>query len=415
MAFENTAHESLLLGDGPLGNAGGNEIIDRALDAIRKHLGMPIAYLSEFVGNDSVFRHVDAPGLEELISVGEKRSLDDVYCRHIVEGRLPELIPNTAKEPFAADLPITQLVPIGSHASIPILNDDGSVYGMFCCLSPEPNDSLNERDLETMRLFANLAAEQVRRSNRNTRDHARSEARIQQVIDNKQYAMAYQPIVDLIQSKTIGYEALCRFDAVPARTPDLWFAEAENVGLSNLLEVGAIECALSAVSKLQEGQYLSINASPTIIGTDAFNRAMKSADLSRIMLEVTEHAAVEDYDALGRAVAPLREAGMKLAIDDAGAGHASLRHILQLDPDFLKLDMSLTRNVDQDLSRRALIAALVYYARETGTQIIAEGIETQGELDMLKRLGITRGQGYFLGRPSFDALDTSQTVQKAAG
>jgi EAL domain-containing protein (putative c-di-GMP-specific phosphodiesterase class I) len=413
MALQNTDQLPDVLGTGW---AEGDRVIDKALNAIRNHLGMPIAYVSEFVGNESVFRHVDAPGLEALVSVGDKRSLDDVYCRHIVEGRLPQLIPNTATEPFAAQLPITQLVPIGSHVSIPILHEDGSVYGMFCCLSPEPNDGLNDRDLDTMRLFATLAADQVRRNHRDHRAHAEREARIRQVVDCHQYAIAYQPIVDLFKSRTIGYEALSRFNAMPARTPDLWFAEAASVGLSEVLEVGAIECALEGASNLQDGQYLSVNASPEIIGSEAFNRVMKSADLPRVMLEVTEHAAVEDYEALARAVAPLREAGMKLAIDDAGAGHSSLRHILQLDPDFLKLDMSLTRNVDEDLSRRALIAALVYYARETGTQIIAEGIETEGELNMLKRLGVTRGQGYHLGRPSFDAMMIDgPSAHKASG
>ncbi|WP_018146569.1 sensor domain-containing phosphodiesterase [Henriciella marina] len=381
--------------------------IDRALDAIRKHLGMPIAYLSEFVGNESVFRHVAAPGLEDLIKVGDARSLDDVYCRHIVEGRLPNLIPDTSDVPLAADMPVTQAVPIGSHASIPILLDDGSVYGMFCCLSPEPNDSLNARDLETMKLFAGLATEQVRRSSRQKTQRIETQQRVRQVLDDSAFRIAFQPIVDTFRSQTLGYEALCRFQAEPIRTPDIWFAEAERVGLGEELEVAAIARALESIPLLEDGQYISVNASPKTIQSAAFKGVMKTVPPSSVLLEITEHAVIEDYDAFLRDIAPMRAAGLKLAIDDAGAGHSSLRHILQLGPDFLKLDMSLVRDVDQDISRRALISALLYYARETGAQIIAEGIETQAELDVLKRLGVTRGQGYFLGRPGYDLPDRS--------
>ncbi|MGB3625725.1 MAG: EAL domain-containing protein [Henriciella sp.] len=385
--------------------------IDRALNAIREHLGMPIAYVSEFVGNESVFRHVDAPGLEHLIKVGDRRSLDDVYCRHIVEGRLPELIPNTADNELAQSLPITEAVPIGSHASIPIWLDDGTVYGMFCCLSPAPNDSLNARDLETMRLFANLAADQVRRNHMVERHRNDVETRIRGVIDNRRFAIAFQPIVNLLKGQTIGFEALCRFNAEPVRTPDLWFAEADQVDMAVELEVGAIEMALEHAGRLEPGMYISVNASPHVIVSNRFREMMESSNLDSIMLEVTEHDSVEDYQAFSEAIRPLREAGLKLAIDDAGAGHSSLRHILQLEPDFLKLDMSLTRNVDNDLSRRALISALVYYGRETGAEIIAEGIETEGELETLKRLGVFRGQGYLLGRPSFDAMKAGPGLQ----
>ena len=135
--------------------------LQRALSAVRQHLNMDVAYLSQIDGNDSIFEMVDAPGLEELVKPGDRRSLDDVYCRHIVEGRLPELIPDTSEIPFAMDLPITEAVPIGSHMSIPLRLPDGELYGMFCCLSAKPNPSLNERDLGTMRMFADLAAERV--------------------------------------------------------------------------------------------------------------------------------------------------------------------------------------------------------------------------------------------------------------
>ena len=136
-------------------------VIQEALSAIRTHLDMEVAYFSEFVDGRTIFRRVDAPGLEHLIKEGDSQSLDDVYCNHILEGRLPELIPDTSQFPLAVSMPITQAVPIGSHASIPIRRADGTPYGMFCCLSPRPNLSLNTRDLDVLRMFADIAAKQV--------------------------------------------------------------------------------------------------------------------------------------------------------------------------------------------------------------------------------------------------------------
>jgi EAL domain-containing protein (putative c-di-GMP-specific phosphodiesterase class I) len=131
----------------------------------------------------------------------------------------------------------------------------------------------------------------------------------------------------------------------------------------------------------------------------------------RIVLEVTEHAAVRDYGRLNAAVGTLRSRGVRLAVDDAGSGFASLQHILRLAPDFIKLDMELTRDVDNDLARRALAAALISFAAEIGATIIAEGIETEAELSTLRDLGVAYGQGFFLARPA--ELPTATTKPPA--
>lgn len=143
------------------GAAAGEDVIQDALVAIRNHLGMQVAYFSEFSAGRTIFRRVDAHGLGHLIKVGDPHTLDDVYCSHILAGRLPELIPDTSQVRLAWDMPITAAAPVGSHISIPIRLLDGSPYGMVCCLSPRPIPSLNERDLATMRVFAGLAARQV--------------------------------------------------------------------------------------------------------------------------------------------------------------------------------------------------------------------------------------------------------------
>jgi len=378
------------------------EIINTALESVRQHLGMDVAYLSEFVGGQSVFRNVRAPGLEELISVGDSQNLDDVYCRHILEGRLPELIPDTAKEPIAAALPITAAVPIGSHVSLPIVLPDGKPYGMFCCLSAEPKPTLNARDLQTMRLFATLVARQVSSEYLAQSELNTVKSRIDQMLDSRNFSIVYQPIVRLKDMKTLGYEALTRFVAQPMQTPDVWFNEAATVGLAAELETAAIRQALQGMRGVPDDMYISINASPATIITDCFREALQTFDLNKVVLEITEHAEIPDYDVVAAALSGCRRNGLRIAVDDAGAGHASFRHIIQLAPDFIKLDMSLTRNVDSDLARRALVSAMIYFTQETDALIIAEGIETAAELETLTKLGVRRGQGYFIGRPGSD-------------
>lgn len=382
--------------------------IDKALESIRAHLGMEIAYLSEFVDDKSVFRAVSAPGLEEMVKVGDEHSLEDVYCEHILEGRLPELIPDTSLEPVAAGMPITKAVPIGSHMSIPIKRPDGSMYGMFCCLSSKPNPSLNNRDLEMMRIFAELATVQVAKDI-DTRDrYGEKRRRISEILENHAITMVYQPIWQLDGEQPIGVEALSRFETEPRRTPDIWFAEAEETGQGLALELCAIDKVRTAFNSLPEQSYVSVNISPETALTTEFSEVIAGLPLDRLVLEITEHARVNDYEVLTEALAEFRKAGVRIAVDDAGAGYSSLRHIVQLSPDIIKLDMSLTRDIDRDRARRSLAHALIYFARETGSQVTAEGIETQGEADTLKTLGVHYGQGYLFGRP--DRLENVQSV-----
>lgn len=388
-------------------------MVKRSLQAIRTHLDMEVAYVSEFVDDRIVFREVDAPGLEAKIKVGDSHALDDVYCRHILEGRLPELIADTSTEPVAMAMPITRAVPIGKHMSVPIRMPDGSVYGMFCCLGFAPDRSLHERDMQMMRVFAELAAFEIGREREAAKMGKEKEDRIRTVIEKNQIAMVYQPIWDLHAHRPVGFECLARFSGGPSRSPDKWFMEAAEIGLGTLLELAAIRLAQSSLASFPDHIYLAVNASPRTILSGELADTLVGMPAERIVLEITEHAHVEDYDGLLRALEPLRSRGVRLAVDDAGAGFSSLQHILQLRPDLIKLDMALTRNINLDPARRALASALVAFARNTNSRIIAEGVETASELDALRSIGIEKAQGYFLGRPMpFD--DAAKLVGPAA-
>ncbi len=377
----------------------GEDTIQTALDFVRTHLNMEVAYLSEFVGEDLVFRAVSAPGFEDQCFVGGGMPLDHVYCRHILAGRLPELIPDTAAEPLCADIPLTTAIPIKSHVSVPIRRRDGTPYGMFCCLSRTAQPDLNPRDLSVMRAFADLSAEQVndKIASRVARQSAR--AGIEMLLNEQAFDIVYQPIVDITGNRPKGFEALCRFRPEPYRPPNLWFEDALGVGLQAELEVAVIAKALKSLDQLPDDVYLSVNASPSTVGTGLLTDLFAQHPQERIVLEVTEHSMVEDYDDLVSHLDILRFRGVRLAIDDAGAGYSGLQHIVKLKPDLIKLDISLTSDIDKDVVRRSLGAALVRFAVEIGADIVAEGIETDAELAALTSLGVPLAQGYYLGRP----------------
>lgn len=386
--------------------ASGEDVIQDALVAIRNHLGMEVAYFSEFSGGRTVFRRVDAPGLEHLIKVGDSQSLDDVYCNHILAGRLPELIPDTSLVSMAREMPITAAVPIGSHVSIPIRLADGTAFGMFCCLSPRPIPSLNERDLATMRVFAGLAAKQVNAGLQQRRDAQQIHSSISAIVAAEDYDIVFQPIFDLQTQNLISCEALCRFRPAPYRSPDKWFKDAADVGLGVALELAVLKTTLAAFPHLPASISLSVNASPDAVITGELSNLIPPSYAHRTIIEITEHARVPSYAELHARLRPLKNLGVRVAVDDAGAGYSGLQHIVQLGPDIIKIDMSLTRAVDTDPARRALASAMVFYAREMSGCVVAEGIETDSELSTLKLLGVDRGQGYLLGKPSsLSALD----------
>jgi EAL domain-containing protein (putative c-di-GMP-specific phosphodiesterase class I)/CheY-like chemotaxis protein len=231
-------------------------------------------------------------------------------------------------------------------------------------------------------------------------EHSRSsEERVRQALEEDVLRMVFQPICTLA-GETTGAEALARFECEPLRTPDLWFAEAAEVGLLLELEILAVRKALEALPSLPEPLYLSVNVSPTTLTSTALRQVLEQTDGSRVVVEVTEHAPIDDYESLREALATLRAFGVRVAVDDAGAGFASLRHILRLEPEFIKLDRALIDGIEVDRSRQALAAGLISFAQKIDAVIIAEGIERAPEVEMLVELGVPLGQGYLFARPA---------------
>lgn len=246
-------------------------------------------------------------------------------------------------------------------------------------------------------------------------DRAEARLRIEQVLTSEALAIVYQPVVDVRRGVTVGVEALARFTAEPRRTPDVWFAEAWSVGVGLELELLAIELALEALPQLPQDVYVAVNTDPRTIMSPELARIIIASNAgSRIVLEITEHAAVEDYTLLNEALAPLRAIGVRLAIDDTGAGFASLQHVLRLRPEVIKLDRSLTTHVDDNPVRGALAAALVTFGATLNAMVCAEGVETEAQLTALRDVGVATAQGYFLARPGPLPLPTLPPIGAAA-
>jgi EAL domain-containing protein (putative c-di-GMP-specific phosphodiesterase class I) len=219
--------------------------------------------------------------------------------------------------------------------------------------------------------------------------------------------IVYQPILDLATGEVLGAEALSRFGTEPQRSPAQWFIEAAEVGLGIQLELAALRRAAEGLPSLPPDAFLSVNASSETIRSPALLTALDGLPGSRIVIELTEHERVEDYESLVAPVATLRERGIRLAVDDAGAGFASLQHILRLRPDLIKLDRTFIEGLADDPVRRALTTALVTFAHEIGATLVAEGIATAPELEALRRIGVRHGQGLFLGAPAPLPFDQS--------
>lgn len=388
---------SALLANSAAGND--DDFVGAALRAVRAHLGMDVAFVSEFKAGRRYFRYVDAAAYEAPIAVGQSDPFDAGYCKCVVDGLLPQLIPNTADVPRAAAMPVTSAFPIGAHISVPIRLSDGTVYGTFCCFSYSPDESLNSRDLQTIHAIADLVSYRL---DQDAKSAARQQSRIADVrrlFDPGVLSVVYQPIFDLASPAPVGFESLSRFAVEPRQTPDKWFSQAADIGLGVDLEFAAVRAAVQDFKAAPEECYLAVNVSPAAAISSKLAPAVEDLAPQRLVLEVTEQASVEDYPELRRALDPFRAEGVKLAIDDVGAGFANMRHILNLGPDFIKLDMSLTRGVNGDSGRAAMAAALVTFAEKTGCKVVAEGIETLAELETLRNVGVHCGQGYLLGRP----------------
>jgi EAL domain-containing protein (putative c-di-GMP-specific phosphodiesterase class I) len=210
-----------------------------------------------------------------------------------------------------------------------------------------------------------------------------------------------QPIVALDKplGTPVGYEALARFQTSPYEPPNVWLERASHAGLQHELELSCVRSAIAHLSAFPATPYLAVNVSPATLVSAEFERLVSEVPAERLVVEVTEHEVVREYDSLVQVIGGLRERGIRLAVDDAGAGFASFRHVLELSPEIIKLDTHLIRGISEDHSREALVRSLVSFAEDVGATLVAEGIESRADLLTLRNARVPFGQGYLFAHP----------------
>jgi EAL domain-containing protein (putative c-di-GMP-specific phosphodiesterase class I) len=214
------------------------------------------------------------------------------------------------------------------------------------------------------------------------------------------HSIALQPIVDLQRGEVVGFEALARFGG-RGGLPGPWLSRARDSGDLLSLEALLLAAALDARGRLPSGTFLAINVSPQLVGTTKVRAVLRGAgDLSDVVLECTEHVEYGDLAVLRREVGLLRNRGMRLALDDVGAGWSGLRQIAELSPDIVKVDRSLVANVHKDAVKAALLELLVAFTGRLGGQVLVEGVERYEEVDFSARMGASLAQGFVIGRPA---------------
>ncbi len=389
-----------------LEEVGLTQLIQHVLCVVRCSIGMDFGFVSEFDGGLRIFRYVD--GCLANIRPGDGSPLAESYCYYIVKGEMPALLRDALEDPIAASLPATKELPVGAHVSVPIRLSDGGFFGTLCCLSYKPNDRLGSQQVALLELGASIIARILETAGVRRDNYLTTERMILEVLKNRTIGIVYQPICRLADQRIVAFEALARFPQQPIRSPDRWFADAERVGLGVELEFLAVEEAMASFLSLPQPSSISLNLSPASIASDRFSILFDALPLDRVILEVTEHAAIDSYETLRTRLAPLRDRGLRLAIDDVGAGYSSFRHVLDLEPNLIKLDISLTRNINLDLGRQALAESISQFGRRTDCEVVAEGVETEEELKTLTEAGVTKVQGYLISKPL--PLDLARSI-----
>ena len=370
--------------------------LDRIVDLAHRHLGLDLVYIAELTADRLLFRAVASDTDSFNVAVGDGGLSDGTYSRLLVEGKIPAVIPDTAADARVADLPATKVIGIGAFIGIPLRLSEGVLYGTLCGVDHNPDPTLGERDVRFMTMLGELIVYDLDEQRR--QDHLR--IALLDLIETENIKMAYQPIVEIRSGTILGVEALARFPHAFG-PPDHLFAEAAGVELSLELERLAIRQAWHALERLHPEQFLAFNVSPGAL-LELARRGQQRSDLplGQLVVEITEQTVVECYEELRDVIAPLRAGGLRISVDDAGAGYASLHHIVELRPDFIKIDRSLVHGLADDHALRVVVSAFVRLSLDLGATVIAEGVERSRDLTALCDLGVDAAQGYLLGRPS---------------
>lgn len=381
----------------------GQSRLARVVDVACRQLGLDAAAVVEVLedGED----RIASAGEPSLFGWDGKRSTQGPgVCHALLSGRLPHVVRDALHGPESEQLRRFMAAPVGAFIGVPLRLSDGGAFGALIGLSAHPRPDLDERD---ERFLATLGDVLVTDLARLHADRLQITG-ITGILEREHAQVAFQPVVDLANGRCLGIEALARFPE-PFERPDVTFAAANRLGLGLELERLVIRQAWRIIPSLGRSQFLALNLSPDAL-VELARRANLRDDLPlyQLVVEVTEHSFIDRYEPLLRQLGPLREKGLRLAVDDAGAGYASLRHILELRPDFIKIDRALTDGMAGDRAKRVAVGAFRSLANDLRASVVAEGVERLEDLEVASELGIQAAQGYLLGRPATER----QTIER---
>ena len=373
------------------------------LRTAKESLQISVAFLTRMDGTTQHLEVVES-SVPFLFKEGATQKQKTTFCQAILDGKLPAVLPDVKQFPLAMSLPAARIPRIRSYVSVPVILSDGSLYGTFCAAGLTSDKGLTKRDKSLMDVLAHAAAVIIEPGIRSRERAEEIEQRIWPVMEAGGPIVVLQPIVDLATGVRVGAEALSRFPLDWAKAPDLVFGEAHSVGLGHELELLALAGAAEHVASVSG--YVAMNISPSTLMTTAAAEFISRLPLDRILLELSEHDQVEPTTTgcSRRSSLPLRAQGMRLAIDDVGAGFSSLRHIVLTRPDVMKLDRTVVDGVSNGPGADAPWCSSLgrsSVTRWATTRVVAEGIETaadaastaRGRASTTARAGTSAGPG----------------------
>ena len=402
---ESVEHLLALAASGETGTA---MSVEEVLRLSRRYLDVDVAFVGRVEDGRRHLRAVSAddPALEGM--VGHADPLDGSHCELVVTGAIARVIPDALAEPSMNALQATHDFRVRTFVGVPITLPDGERYGTLCGFAHSVKAGLDDSAESMLAFIAALLGAQLDAEHAGGKSRRQMRDRLEGLIEIGQPGMVFQPVIDLRDGRVRGYEALARFASTPPVTPDRWFAAAHGVGLGCTLEAAAIANALKRLDELPDGLRLSLNVSAANLGSEAVTMVLDGRDLSRVIIEITEYEKDVDVAALLPMLDALRGRGARIALDDVGSGYAGLERVVRVGPDRIKLDRALVGGIDENRHLQAMMAASVTYARHVDIEIVAEGIETLGELAVLRELGVALGQGYLLARPAPEFLPVTR-------
>jgi EAL domain-containing protein (putative c-di-GMP-specific phosphodiesterase class I) len=370
--------------------------IAELLQTARSSLRLSVAFLSRLDGTTQHLEVVET-SVPFLFREGYQQRQEVTLCQAILDKKIPQVIPDLTAFPEAMKLPAAKMPRLRSYVSVPVTLSDGSLYGTFCAAGLTTDRDLTKRDKALMDVLASAAAVIIEPEVRSQERRSEIEDRLAPLMEDAGPTVVLQPIVDLASGERVGAEALSRFPAEWGMAPDVVFEQAHSIGLGHRLELLALERAADHLDRVDG--YVAMNVSPATLLTGECVDLLGRLPLPRVLLELSEHDQVADYEALNDTLAPFRARGLRLAIDDVGAGFSSLRHIVVTAPDVIKIDRSIVTGLDTDPVLSKLVQSLVEFGHGYKVRVVAEGVETAEEAVALRTLGVDLGQGWHFGRP----------------